>query len=50
MKTHGFSVLNDDWQVDGDRFVSRLNPEHGNQRMIFADFVKNGWISVDITR
>jgi hypothetical protein len=45
-----FSVLNDDWEVLGENtFVSPLNPKEGNQMMVFADFVKNGWISADIT-
>lgn len=45
-----FSVLNDDWEVLGpDSYVSPLNPKEGNQMMVFADFVKNGWISADIT-
>lgn len=50
MSEHTFSVLNDDWEVLGDdTFVSPLNAKEGNQMMVFADFVKNGWISADIT-
>ncbi len=45
-----YSMLNDDWEVTGDNsFVSPLNPNQGNQMIIFSDQIKNGSISAEIT-
>jgi len=50
MATLKYSMLNDDWEVEGDRtFVSPLNEQRPGQIIVFADFMKNGSVSADIT-
>ena len=41
-----YSMLNDDWEGGGDNtFVSPINPDEGNQTIIFPAMVKNAFIS-----
>lgn len=50
MPLPSFSVLNDDWVVEGNSFSSPpLNPEQEEQVLIFAQSLKDGLISANIT-
>jgi hypothetical protein len=43
-------MLQDDWTVESDEsFVSPLVPERGEQTVVFADRLRNGSLSADIT-
>jgi hypothetical protein len=45
-----FSTLQDDWQVEGDTFVSpELNLAEEDQWLVFAETVKDGSVSADLT-
>src|SRR5437588_12460225 len=45
-----FSVLNDEWQVEGDVFISpKLNLEEEEQVLVFAQTIKDGSVSANLT-
>jgi hypothetical protein len=45
-----YSMLGDDWLVGTQgMFESPLNVSFAEQRLLFSDRIKNGWISADIT-
>jgi hypothetical protein len=45
-----FSTVNDDWQADGEIFLTPgLNPEQDEQLLVFAQTIKDGSVSADLT-
>jgi hypothetical protein len=44
-----YSMLEDDWAVEGGAFTSPLVPERPDQTLLFGDRLRNGSISADIT-
>ena len=44
-----YSMLQDDWEVDETGFTSPLKPRSLEQTLLFADRVKNGSVTADIT-
>jgi hypothetical protein len=44
-----YSVLGDDWIVDGHSFTAQLIDGRREQILVFADRLRNGSISADIT-
>jgi hypothetical protein len=44
-----YSMMEDDWQVEGDTFTSPLVDERPGQMLLFGDRLRNGSISADIT-
>ena len=50
MPRPNFSVLNDEWLVEGDVFSTpKLNLEQEEQFLIFAQTIKDGSLSADLT-